>query len=308
MKQNLKIDPTQLPALLAFERVARHGNFSKAADEMGVSPSALSQTIRNLEARTGIHLLNRTTRRVSVTEAGMRLLSGVTPGLAQIEAALIDLEDLRDQPAGTLRINLPRLAYRIIVAPYLAGFMAAYPDLRVEFRLDEGLSDIVGESFDAGIRFGESVARDMVAARIGRNRRIAVAATPDYLDRHGRPQVPEDLFTHNCLRYRFVTSGRLYAWEFTRDGREFEIDLAGRLVYNDIYDMVDAARLGLGIVHITEDVIAADLASGVLERVLDDWCAPFDGFFLYYPNRALMPRKLRVFIDWFQHANQPPAR
>lgn len=304
MKQNLKIDPAQLPALLAFERVARHGNFSKAADEMGVSPSALSQTIRNLEARTGIHLLNRTTRRVNVTEAGMRLLSGVTPGLAQIEAALIDLEDLREQPVGTLRINLPRLAYRIIIAPHLAEFMAAYPDLHVEFRLDEGLSDIVGEGFDAGIRFGECVARDMVASKIGGNRRIAVAATPEYLDRHGRPQVPEDLFAHNCLRYRFISSGRLYAWEFTRDGREFEIGLEGRLVYNDIYDMVDAARLGLGIVHITEDVIAADLASGVLERVLDDWCTPFDGFFMYYPNRAWMPRKLRVFIDWFQQANR----
>ncbi|MDR3428868.1 LysR family transcriptional regulator [Silvimonas sp.] len=303
MKKNFKMDAAQLPALLAFERVARHGNFSKAADEMGVSPSALSQTIRNLEARTGIHLLNRTTRKVSVTEAGMRLLAGAAPGLAQIEAALLDLEDFRDQPAGTLRINLPRIAYRTIIAPHLAGFMQTYPDLRLEFRMEEGMSDIVGDGFDAGIRFGESVARDMVAARIGGPRRIAVAATPAYLNQRRRPQTPEDLLQHDCLRYRFVTSGRLYNWEFTRDGREFEIELDGRLVYNDIYDMIDAARHGLGLVHVTEDVIAAELASGELERVLEPWCTPFAGFFLYYANRTWMPRKLRVFIDWFQQAN-----
>ncbi|GAB7126012.1 LysR family transcriptional regulator [Silvimonas sp. JCM 19000] len=303
MKTGFKIDPAQLPALLAFERVARHGQFSKAADELGVSPSALSQTIRTLERRVGVHLLNRTTRRVSVTEAGMRLLAGAAPGLAQIEAALAELEDLREQPSGTLRINLPRIAYRLVIAPHLAGFMQAYPELRVEFRMEEGMSDIVGDGYDAGLRFGESVARGMVAARLGGPRRIAVAGTPDYLARYGRPQTPEDLQHHDCLHYRFVSSGRLYAWEFSRDGREFEIELAGRLVYNDIYDMVDAARRGLGLLHITEDLIASDVAAGTLERVLESWCAPFPGFYLYYPHRAQMPRKLRVFIDWFQSRN-----
>lgn len=303
MKSGFKIDPAQLPALLAFERVARHGQFSKAADELGVSPSALSQTLRTLEARVGVQLLTRTTRRVSVTEAGMRLLAGAAPGLAQIEAALAELEDLRDQPSGTLRINLPRIAYRLVIAPHLAGFMQAYPELRVEFRLDEGFSDIVADGFDAGMRFGESVARGMVAARLGGPRRIAVAGTPEYLARYGTPHAPEDLQRHDCLHYRFISSGRLYAWQFTRDGREFEIELEGRLVYNDIYDMVDAARRGLGLVHITEDLIAADLAAGTLQRVLQPWCAPFAGFYLYYPHRAQMPRKLRVFIDWFQSKN-----
>lgn len=294
------MDASHLPAVHAFARVAQCGSFTHAAAELGVSASALSQTVRALERQLGVRLLQRTTRRVGLTEAGAQFLQQVRPALDALSAAFDTLDDWRGHPLGTLRINLPRVACELLIRPWLAEFRAAYPHLTLELVLDDGLSDIVAQGCDAGIRLGERLARDMVAIRLGGALRIAVAGAPSYFARRGRPRTPEELRAHDCLRYRFTTSGGLYRWEFARDGRVFEVDVDGGLIANDLPTMVDAALQGVGLVHVIEDVIRAPLADGRLERVLEPWALVFPGFYLYTPSRAQMPLKLRAFIDFLQ--------
>ncbi len=258
------LGPEQLRAVAAFARVAQHASFSKAAATLGVSPSALSQTIRALEDRVGIRLLNRTTRRVGVTEAGALFLRRVLPALDQFTAAFTELDELRGTPTGTLRVSLPRIAMTTIVAPLLLG---------------------------------ERLGQDMIAVRATREQRIAVVGSPEYFESHVKPLQPADLPQHRCLRFRF-SSGVIYRWEFGQAGQEFEIDVDGPLPCNDNALMQAAAKQGVGLAHLMEDLVREDLASGALIRVLDDWCPPFPGFYLYYPSRAQMPLKLRVLIDF----------
>jgi DNA-binding transcriptional LysR family regulator len=291
------VAPEQLPAVAAFARVAQLASFSKAAATLGVSPSALSQTIRALEARLGIRLLNRTTRRVGVTEAGALFLQRILPALEQFTTAFSELDELRGTPAGTLRVSLPRTAMTTVVAPVLRDFCNAYPQIRLELIADDRFVDLIGEGFDAGIRLGERLAQDMVAVRATREQRIAVVGSPEYFERHPPPLQPADLHRHRCLRFRF-TSGVIYRWEFGRAGQEFEIDVDGPLICNDNALMQVAAKQGVGLAHLMEDLVREDLASGALVRVLGDWCPPFPGFYLYYPSRAQTPLKLRVLIDF----------
>lgn len=302
-----RMDPAQLPALMAFESVARQQSFTRAAAQTGVSASALSQSIRLLEAQLGIRLFNRTTRRVALTEAGVRFLERVRPALSMLETAFDVLDEMRDQPSGLLRINLPRIANEMLVLPHLGEFKQLYPQITLELALDDGLSEIVGEGFDAGIRLGEMLARDMVAIPLSGRLRIAVAGSPEYFTRHAPPSVPDDLMRHDCLRYRFTTSGGIYRWEFVspaEPSRVFEVDPPGGFVTNDIRTMVRAAEQGAGLVHVFEGYVGEQLADGRLVRVLDDWSPTFDGFCLYTSSRAQMPLKLRVLIDFLRSKRQ----
>jgi DNA-binding transcriptional LysR family regulator len=291
------VGPEQLPAVAAFARVAELASFSKAAAGLGVSPSALSQTIRALEARLGIRLLNRTTRRVGVTEAGALFLQRVRPALEQFAAAFSELDELRGKPTGTLRISLPRMAMTTVVLPLLHDFCGAYPQIRLEVIADDRFVDLVGEGYDAGIRLGERLAQGMIAVRATREQRSAVVGSPAYFERHPRPIQPADLHQHRCLRFRF-SSGAIYRWEFGRAGQEFDMDVDGPLICNDNALMQAAAKQGIGLAHLIEDLVREDLASGELVRVLEDWCPPFPGLYLYYPSRAQMPLKLRALIDF----------
>ncbi|MGF6599280.1 DNA-binding transcriptional LysR family regulator [Paraburkholderia sp. GAS448] len=295
------MDPAQLPALMAFDSVARHGSFTHAAGETGVSPSALSQTIRALETQLNVRLFNRTTRRVALTEAGAQFLERVRPALAALDAAFDSLDEARDHPAGTLRINLPRVASELLVLPHLAEFTLAYPHIRLELALDDGLADLVGEGFDAGIRLGERVAQDMVAVPLSSEVRIAVVGSPAYFVRLPKPGTPDDLAAHNCLRYRFLTSGGIYRWEFAQPGnaqRVFEVETQGSFVTNDLRTMVRAAEDGVGLLHVIDDYVREQIEDGRLVRVLGEWCPSFPGFYLYTASRAQMPLKLRALIDF----------
>jgi len=291
------VGPELLPAVAAFARVAQLASFSKAAAALGVSPSALSQTIRALETRLGIRLLNRTTRRVGVTEAGALFLQRILPALEQFTMAVGELDELRGKPTGTLRISLPRTAMTTIVVPLLRDFCGAYPQIRLELIADDRFVDLVGEGYDAGIRLGERLAQGMIAVRATREQRSAVVGSPEYFERHPRPLEPADLHRHRCLRFRF-SSGVIYRWEFGRAGQEFDMDVDGPLICNDNALMQAAAKQGIGLAHLMEDLVREDLASGELMRVLEDWCPPFPGFYLYYPSRAQMPLKLRALIDF----------
>ncbi|HAU81857.1 LysR family transcriptional regulator [Stenotrophomonas sp. TWI273] len=290
-----------LPAVVAFARVAHHASFTRAADELGVSPSALSQTVRALEAHLGVRLLHRTTRRVGLTEQGARFLAQVREGLARIDAAFDDLDQVRDVPAGKLRINVPRIAAELLVLPHLPGFLARYPQIEVELFVETALTDLVAGGFDAGIRLGESLARGMIAVPIGPLERQVVVATPDYLAMHGVPATPADLVAHECIVHRLST-GRRMAWEFTGEGRDFEVEVAGRLVFNDAGLIHAAVTRGIGLAQGFEALYAGDVAAGRLQCVLQDWQQPFAGFHLYYPAREQMAPKLRVFIDHLREA------
>lgn len=293
------VGPDQLPAVAAFARVAQHASFTRAAAELGVSPSALSQTVRALETKLGMRLLNRTTRRVGVTEAGAQFLQRVLPALEQLGAAFSELDELRGKPTGTLRLNLPRMAMTTIFAPILGEFCRAYPGIRLDLVADDRFVDLVGEGYDAGIRLGERLAQDMIAIRATREQRIAVVGSPEYFHHNPKPLQPADLHEHPCMRFRF-SSGVIYRWEFGRDGKDFEIDVDGPLICNDNGLMISAAKQGIGLTHIMEELVQRELQSGELVRVLEDWCPPFPGLYLYYPSRAQMPLKLRVFIDFLQ--------
>jgi DNA-binding transcriptional LysR family regulator len=297
------MDPAQLPALAAFAAVARHGSFTRAAGETGVSPSALSQTVRLLETQLNVRLFNRTTRRVALTEAGAQFLARVKPALAALSDAIDALDETRDHPAGTLRVTLPRVASELLVLPHLGEFARRYPQIRLELALDDGFTDLVAEGFDAGIRLGESIAQDMVAIPLGGEVRIAVAGAPSYFERHPRPATPDDLAAHDCLHYRFATSGGLYRWEFARPDdptRVFDVETRGHFVTNDLRTMVRAAEEGVGLLHVIDDYVRAQLDDGRLVQVLDAWCPSFRGFYLYTPSRAQMPLKLRALIGFLQ--------
>ncbi|MBN6150729.1 LysR family transcriptional regulator [Xanthomonas sp. AmX2] len=293
-----------LSAVIAFVRVAHHASFTRAASELAVSPSALSQTVRALEAQLGVRLLNRTTRRVGLTEHGERFLQQVAPGLQQIDAAFQDLDFVRDRPAGHLRITLPRIAADMLVLPHLPAFVTRYPEVQVELSIDPALTDLVATGFDAGLRLGECLARDMVALPIGPMQRQAIVATPDYFRRHAPPRTPQDLVGHHAIRHR-ASNGRLWAWEFTRDGRDFSVEVAGTLTVNDTAVALQMVHAGLGMAQVFEAMVADDVAAGRLLRVLDDWQQPFPGFHIYYPAREHLPPKLRVFIDHLRAANAP---
>lgn len=302
MKPDFTVEPSLLPALAAFACVARHASFRRAAIELAVSPSALSQTIRSLERRLGSRLLQRTTRRVGLTESGQRLLQDTAPALARIGQALRSVEENRDVATGQLRITAPRFAIEHLLLPHLPAFHAAYPQVEVELAMQAAMIDVVGDGFDAGIRLGESLADGMIAVPLGPALRWVVVASPGYLQRHGMPDTPEALIGHACLRHR-SSSGRVMAWEFSREGRDFTLDVSGPLVLNDSTLALQAARDGMGLLQVFEAIADADVQAGRLQRVLDAWQPPFAGFHLYYPSREQLAPKLRVFIDFMRAAN-----
>ncbi|TVO64765.1 LysR family transcriptional regulator [Denitromonas ohlonensis] len=300
MKMSLKLNPTLLPALVAFECVARHASFSRAAEELGVSASALSQSVRSLERRLNVRLLARTTRRVGLTEEGAAMLDGVREGLAQLGGALDTVEHSRSQPAGMVRITLPRMAFARFFLPRLAEFSARYPEVGVEFALDDHLVDLVAEGFDVGVRMGEQIAADMVALPLGRVTRLVTVAAPAYFAQRPVPDSPDALAGHECSRYRYATSGRLSRWLFQRDGQPLEVDVSGRYIINDLAAEIDLARSGQALVQTVESMVAEDLRSGRLVPVLDAYALPLGSLYLYFPSRVNMPPRLRVFIDHFK--------
>lgn len=284
-----------LSELDAFACVARHRSFKKAALECGVSASALSHAMRTLETRLDVRLLNRTTRSVTPTEAGEQLLQRLGPALREISDALDQINDFRDVPRGTLRLNVPRPAARLLLAPLFARFLAAYPQIRLEVVTDDGLVDIVAGGFDAGIRFGESLAQDMVALPLGPPVRLIVVASPMYAARRGLPQQPQDLKQHACIGRRFP-SGAVYAWEFSQGGASLAVAVDGPLLLDDDDLILRAALDGIGLAYVYEAQAQESIEQGRLLRVLDAWCPPMSGFFLYYPSRRQMPVSLRLFI------------
>jgi DNA-binding transcriptional LysR family regulator len=271
--------------LLAFVAVARERSFTRAAAKLGVSQSALSHTIRELEEQLGLRLLTRTTRSVSPTQAGERLLHTVGPRFEEIEAELEALSELREKPAGTIRITTIDYAADTVLWPKLAKFLPAYPDIKVEIIIDYGLTDIVAQRYDAGVRNGEQVAKDMIAVRIGPDMRMAVVGAPSYFRTRSEPEKPQDLIGHNCINLRLPTHGGLYAWEFEKGGHDLRVRVEGQLVCNGTVQMLNAALAGLGLAYVPEEVALPHLTKGRLRRVLEDWCPPFAGYHLYYPSR-----------------------
>lgn len=271
--------------LSAFLVVAQERNFTRAAKRLGVSQSALSQTVRVLEARLGLRLLTRTTRRVTPTETGERLIQSVGPRIEEIRKELDGLSALREKPSGTIRLTASEHAAETILWPAVAKLVSEYPDLKVEIVIDYGLTDIVGERFDAGVRPGETIAQDMIAVPIGPALRMAVTGAPSYFASRPQPKTPRDLTGHNCINLRLPTHGGLYAWEFEKKGRALNVRVEGQLVFNTSSLMLKAALEGHGLVYLTEGQVAPYLAEGRLVRVLTDWCEPFSGYHLYYPSR-----------------------
>jgi DNA-binding transcriptional LysR family regulator len=283
--------------LLAFLAVARDKSFTKAAAKLGVSQSALSHTIRGLEARLRLRLLTRTTRSVSPTEAGERLLRTIGPRFEEIEAELDALTELRDKPAGTIRISTGEHAVDAVLWPALTKFLPRYPDIKVEIAIDHGLIDIVAQRYDAGVRAGEQVAKDMIAVRIGPDLRMAVVGAPSYFARRPPPKKPQDLTEHNCVNLRLPTHGGLYAWEFEKGRRELKVRVDGQLVLNSSNQMLHAALAGLGLAYIPEDLSQPHIANGQLKRALDDWCPPYSGYHLYYPSRRQSSAAFALLVD-----------
>jgi len=283
-----------LPAFLA---VARERSFTRAAARLGVSPSALSHTMRALEERLGVRLLTRTTRSVSTTEAGERLWRRVGPHFDEIAGEIDALGELRDKPAGTIRITTGDHAASSILLPKLSRLLADHPDLVIELSVETGMVDIVAERFDAGVRLGETIAQDMIAVRIGPDMRMAAVASPAYFAARKPPQTPRDLARHACINLRFPTLGGLYAWEFEKAGKELSVRVEGPLIVNDIELARQAALDGTGLAYLPEDYAAPWLASGELVRVLENWCPPFSGYHLYYPSRRQQSPALAVVIE-----------
>ena len=290
------MERNHLNDLMAFATVARECSFTRAAAILAMSPSALSHAMRGLEERLGVRLLARTTRSVSPTEAGERLLRSLNPALAEIEDGLQAMAEWRDNPSGTVRITTFAYAARIVLLPRLPGFLLANPDVRVEVNIDDGLTDIVAAGFDAGIRLGETVDKDMIAVKIGPDLRTVVVGTPSYFERYPPPLTPYDLDRHACIGYRLKTSGGLLPWEFQRGDKEIKIRTRGPLVANDGDLPAAAVRAGAGLGYIMEHDVAEDIASGKLVQVLADWCPRFPGFHLYHPSRRQSPPALRALI------------
>ena len=274
-----------LDDLSAFVMVAREGSFTKAAAKLGISQSALSYTIKELEARLKLRLLTRTTRSVSPTAAGERLLRNVGPRLEEIEVELAALNELREKPSGTIRITATEYATTAILLPKLAKLLRSYPDIHVEIINDYGLTDIVAQRFDAGVRDGEQVAKDMIAVRIGPDTRMAVVGAPSYFRSRPEPKKPQDLVEHNCINLRLPTHGGLYAWEFEKGSRELKVRVDGQLYFNTTTQMLHAGLAGLGLAYLPEGLVQPHINKGRLKRVLADWCPPYPGYHLYYPSR-----------------------
>ena len=287
----------EISDLLAFLAVAKERSFTRAAAKLGVSQSALSHTVRGLEERLGLRLLTRTTRSVSPTQTGDRLLSSAGPRLDEIAAELAALGELREKPAGTIRITTGEHAAETILWPALAKLLPRYPDIRVEVIIDYGLTDIVAERYDAGIRLGEQVAKDMIAVRIGPDMRMAVVGAPSYFATRRRPKTPQDLTVHECINLRLPTYGGLYVWEFEKGGRELKVRVEGQLVFNNLTLRLNAALEGLGLAYLPEDMVKTHLAKRRLVRVLADWCPPFSGYHLYYPSRRQHTPAFTLLVD-----------
>lgn len=282
---------------LGFLAVARERNFTRAAAKLGVSQSALSHAVRGLEARLGVRLLARTTRSVAPTAAGERLLRTIGPRFDELETELAGMSELRDKPAGTIRITAGEHAAETLLWPAIEKVLPAYPDIRIELITDYGLTDIVTERYDAGVRLGEQVAKDMVAVRIGPDFRMAVVGSPSYFAKRGAPKKPQDLTDHNCINIRLPTRGGTYAWEFEKRGRALRVRVDGQLVFNNMAMRMNAVRAGLGLAYMPEDQVKADVERGRLVQVLEDWCAPFSGYHLYYPSRRQPTPAFSILVE-----------
>lgn len=285
-----------LGSLALFLAVAEERSFTRAAAKLGLSQSALSHSMRRLEAKLGLRLLTRTTRSVSPTDAGDRLIETLRPALDDIDAKISALTELQGRPAGTVRITTSEHAARTLLWPAIDRVAAEYPDIHVELNINGGFSDIVAERFDAGVRLGERLEQDMVAVRIGPDLRMATVAAPAYFAKHKAPEAPHDLTEHACINLRMV-SGNLYTWEFEKEGRELNVRVDGQLVLNDVDLIIMAAVSGHGIAHLVEDRVAAVIASGALVRVLEPWCEPFDGYYLYYPSRRQPSAAFKLILE-----------
>ncbi|BAB51567.1 LysR family transcriptional regulator [Mesorhizobium erdmanii] len=288
-----------LSQLAVLATVAQCGSFRGAARELAIAPSAVSHAVSSLEARLGVRLLARSTRSVAPTEEGAQLLERLRPALSEIDLALETALEARDRPAGNLRLSVPRTAAHLVLTPRLGAFAKAYPDIVLEILIEDRFTDVVEGGFDAGVRLGESLQRDMIAVRIGPDMRGAVVGAPSYFAAMPRPHHPRDLADHRCIRFRF-SSGILYRWEFAKGGEEIEIAAQGPLILDEDHLIAQAAIDGTGLAFVFEPYVRAPLADGRLIRVLEDWCPPFEGFFVYYPSRRQMRPALRAFVDFFK--------
>jgi DNA-binding transcriptional LysR family regulator len=288
----------------AFLEVARERSFTRAAAKLGVTRSALSHTIRALEERLGIRLLARTTRDVAPTAAGERLMASIEPHFEGIAAGISAISALRDKPAGHVRIVCPDDAINMVLRPRLSAFLRDYPDISVELVADNGFTNIVERQFDAGIRLGEAVARDMVAVRIGPDVRYAVVGSPEYFARHPAPETPQGLTDHNCINLRFPTSGSVYAWEFRDGAHEFSVRVEGQLTFNNMEPTLDAALDGVGLAYLPRERVQAYLESGQLREVVSDWSPTFQGYHLYYPSRRHLSPAFAAFVGAFRYRDQ----
>lgn len=283
--------------LQAFLAVAKDQSFTKAAVKLGITPSALSHTIRTLEERLGVRLLSRTTRNVAPTEAGERLMRAIAPLFDQIALEVDALGELRDKPRGNIRVTCTDDQIEMCLRPMLAEFLKKYPDITVELYVDYGFTNVVEERFDAGIRLGEAISKDMIAVRIGPDWRLVVVGSPDYFDRHSEPATPHDLTRHPCVNIRHRLSGSIYAWEFEKDNKAFTVKVGGQLVFNSIMHVLNAAVDGIGLSYVPEELAAPYIASGQLKTVLEEWCPYFQGYHLYYPNRRQASPAFTAFVE-----------
>lgn len=287
-------------ALRAFRLTATHASFTRAAAALNVTPSALSQTVRQLERHLDVRLLHRSTRSVTLTESGRQFLDRLHPLLNELDEVMERVRDAEAQPVGRLRITLPRIAVKLILAPVLAEFMQRYPNIDMEVDVNDALVDIVGAGFDAGIRLGDALQLDCVAVPIGNKVSSSIVASPGYLAEHGQPMRPQDIQQHRCLCYRFISSGHLYRWQFAKDDQAFALLPAQTLVINDNDLRVLAAKQGMGLAYVFQEEVSEEVKAGTLVPVLADWLAAFEGFYLYYANRAHIPLRLKVFIDFLR--------
>ncbi|WP_397448360.1 LysR family transcriptional regulator [Pseudomonas sp. NA-150] len=302
---NNRIQPIiDLPGLVAFESVARHLNFSRAASEFSVSPTAISKTIKQLEQQMGVRLFNRTTRSVRLTEAGLQLMETLAPALETIRNSVLHIAETSSQPAGLLRINSLHVAYAMLIEPHLQGFLEQYPKIVVEISVDNAISDIVESGFDAGIRLGRLLQNDMVAVPLGSPQQFVVVGAPDYFSRHGMPHTPQDLLQLNCIRHRLFNRSSFLDWRFDIDGQETRIEVKGNLIVDEMRSTVAAARNGSGLAYAFKQYAQESLANGSLALALAGYSPVSEAFYIYYPSRTQLPGKLRAFIDYFQGGNR----
>jgi DNA-binding transcriptional LysR family regulator len=297
-----------LPGLLAFECVARHLNFGRAAAELEVTPTAISKTVKQLESQLGVRLFNRTTRSVALSESGAQLLSTLGPALEQIRHSVKSVSGSFGQPYGVLRINTSFVAYSALIENHLPAFLARYPQIIVDVSVDNRLTDIVAAGFDAGIRLGHALHRDMVSVPLGPMQRVVVVGSPVYLAANPTPQRPQDLLNHNCIRQRFAGTGRFFQWEFQVQKETVTLDVSGRLIFDEMRSVLDAARRGCGLAYVFQHFAASELRSGQLVPLLEKFSRADETFHLYYPARTMMPGKLRAFLEFMRAANWSEPR